>query len=72
MILNAGTSLEAAAGKEKVLSDVRQTVSDTQAREENQTLQSAHTNTHTALLNQIAALQQQLMETEAQKEKFKA
>ena len=56
---------------------MRQTLSDTHAREVSETLLSdrevsAHTDTNTALLAQLTALQQELERTNAENKKFKA
>ena len=65
MISHAGTFGNTIACRELILSDVRQTLSDKHARKESETLLSdrevsAHIDTNTALLTQIAALQQEL------------
>ena len=62
VISHACKSENISAGKELVLSDVRQTQSDTHARQQSETLLSdrevsAHTNTNTVLLSQIVTLQ---------------
>ena len=74
VISDAGTTSK---GKELVLSVVRQTLSDTHAREQSETLMSdrevsAHTNTNTDLLAQIQKLQQELAQTKAENIVFKA
>ena len=63
--------------RELIVSKVRQTLSDTHAREVSETLLSdrevsAHTNTNTALLAQISALQQELERTKAENVLFTA
>ena len=77
VISHAGTSGNQLAERELVLRYVRQTQSDTHAREESETLLSdrkvsAHTDTNTALLAQVTALQQELERTKAENIKFKA
>ena len=59
------------------MSEVRQTLSDTDARKESETLLSdcevsARTDTNNALLAQLAALQQELEKTMAENVQFKA
>ena len=76
VIFTTCTSREKEADIEIILSEVRQTLSDTHARKESETLLSdhkvsAHTDTNTALLAQIAALQQELERTKAKNVKFK-
>ena len=77
VISSACTTTVQTTGRELIVSEVRQTQSDTHAREESVTLLSdrevnAHTDTNTALLAQISALQQELERTEAENIKFKA
>ena len=77
VISTAGTSQNKTAGKELVLIDVSQTLSETHAREESETLLSdrdvsADIDTKTALLAQLKALQQELERTKAENIKFKA
>ena len=77
VIYVAGTSNKQSKGKELVLIGVRQTPSDTQAREKSETLMSgrevsAHTDTNNVLLAQIQALQQELAQTKAENFVFKA
>ena len=77
LISIAGTSGNQTAGRELVLSEVRQTLSDTHARKKSETLLSdcevsAHTDTNTALLAQLAALQQELERIKAENVQFKA
>ena len=62
VISNLGTSGRQEGGKEIILSEVRQTLGDTHAHKESETLESgrevsAHNDTNTTLLAQIAALQ---------------
>ena len=77
MISHVGTSGNTSTGRELILSDVRQTTSNTLARKESETLLSdcevsAYIDTNTILLAQIAALQQELETTKAENVKFKA
>ena len=77
VISTAGTSQIKTAERELIVSDVRQTLSEKNAREESETLLSdrevsAHTDTNTALLAQLIALQQELERTKAENIKFKA
>ena len=71
VISHAGTSGNTTTSGELILSDMRQTLSDTHARKESETLLSdrevsAHTDKKTALLAQMAALQQELERTKAE------
>ena len=64
-------------GKEIVRSDVRKTLSETDARELSDTLLSdhqviAHTDTYTDLMAQIQKLQQELAQTKAENQIYKA
>ena len=76
VISTAGTSGTQTAGRELVVSEVRQTLSETHARKESEMLLSdrevsAHTATNTALVAQLAALQQELEKTKAENALFK-
>ncbi|KAK1356366.1 hypothetical protein POM88_049622 [Heracleum sosnowskyi] len=76
VIFHAGTSTEN-LDRQLVVRDVSQTQSDTQARELSETPLreievSAHTDTNTALLNQLADLQRKLQETQAENNLLKA
>ncbi|KAK1360479.1 hypothetical protein POM88_044953 [Heracleum sosnowskyi] len=76
VIFPAGTSTEN-LDRQLVVRDMNQTPSETQARELSETPLraievSAHTDTNTALLNQLADLQRKLQETQAENNLLKA
>ncbi|KAK1397586.1 hypothetical protein POM88_007449 [Heracleum sosnowskyi] len=76
VIFTAGTSTEN-LDRQLVVRDMNQTPSETQARELSETPLraievSAHTDTNTALLNQLADLQRKLQETQAENNLLKA